>query len=557
MLLLPAQTLTGNNRIHHGDALTVLRGMASGSVNTIVTSPPYFGLRDYGVDGQIGLEQTPAEYVAALVAVFREARRVLRDDGTLFLNLGDSYYSPNGHSGGGSSPKSTLTGGGGKYRAGSKNEAMYETSRALRAQSYGNGGKEERGSIDRDLSSRNLCDEHRDAWLSRIVDIDCRLAHEQVAELCQQIPASMEALRAHLPTGDYSDPQLTKRSLDAIQDQAQTVLRAVGQVLAFPSSMTDECAPQPPGGLTRTGMLSVFLASIRSLTVCVQEFAHKWDAVAGTLYCNQDSASLCAELVDHIQCTSGYCSLVASWLNSPYIQPHCTTFYSIPKELKPKNLLGIPWRMAFALQDDGWILRSDIIWAKPNPMPESVTDRPTKAHEYIFLFAKSPRYYYDADAVREPHARLWDENNIGDNNGWVTGVKTGRVLGRKESPNNGLQGSMPNPLGRNRRTVWNVATQPFKGAHFATFPPKLIEPCILAGCPAGGVVLDTFFGAGTTGAVAVANQRRYVGIEINPEYIEIARQRIQDVELAMSLPVKTRKARRSSVPVDLDQTRMF
>ena len=191
----------------------------------------------------------------------------------------------------------------------------------------------------------------------------------------------------------------------------------------------------------------------------------------------------------------------------------------VPDGLKPKDLVGIPWRVALALQADGWYLRSDIIWHKPNPMPESVTDRPTKSHEYIFLITKSERYYYDAEAVKENDggkngARPYDER------------REGVVLGRATDPNGGLTKEWVAGSGRNKRSVWTVPTHPYSGAHFATFPPKLIEPCILAGCPVGGVVLDPFNGSGTTGVVALKHGRRYVGIELNPEYLEMARQRI-------------------------------
>lgn len=185
---------------------------------------------------------------------------------------------------------------------------------------------------------------------------------------------------------------------------------------------------------------------------------------------------------------------------------------------KPKDLLGIPWMVAFALRADGWYLRSDVIWAKPNPMPESVTDRPTKAHEYLFLLSKSARYYYDQDAIREPHSRDWHNESVGP--AYMT-AQDGRLDGGKR------QGT-GNPEGRNKRTVWTVASQPFPGAHFATFPPKLIEPCVLAGSPAGGTVLDPFSGAGTTGVVALRNDRDYVGVELNPEYAEMSRRRIED-----------------------------
>ncbi|OJT96811.1 MAG: site-specific DNA-methyltransferase [Rhizobium sp. 63-7] len=282
------------------------------SVHCCVTSPPYFGLRDYGVDGQLGLEATPDEFVEAMVAVFREVRRVLRDDGTLWLNLGDSY----------------------------------------------------------------------------------------AANRSYQVP-STKGGQKHGP------------------------------------------------GQSAGGKASV-----------------------------------------------------------------------IPDGLKPKDLIGIPWRVAFALQADGWYLRQDIIWHKPNPMPESVRDRCTKAHEYIFMFSKSPRYYFDSDAIKEPA---------------VSDHKSGN--GFKRDARKSYQNADGTPRGndeqwtgvgglRNRRSVWTVTTKPFKGAHFATFPPDLIEPCILAGCPEGGTVLDPFGGAGTTGLVAQAHGRNAILLELNPEYAAMARERI-------------------------------
>ena len=285
--------------IHIGDCLEVLRTLESGSVQCCVTSPPYWGLRDYGVEGQLGLEKTPDEYVAKMVDVFREVRRVLRDDGTLWLNLGDSYAANVKGSGGQNSKQPT--------NAGSFYDAKFDL---------------------------------------------------------------------------------------------------------------------------------------------------------GTL--------------------------------------------------KPKDLVGIPWRVAFALQADGWYLRQDIIWHKPNPMPESVRDRCTKAHEYIFLMSKSERYYFDSVAMREKAKREGSTNNSRETH---REYAMHRVYTVSEY--------------RNRRSVWTVSTQPFKGAHFATFPPKLIEPCILAGSKLGDTVIDPFNGAGTTGLVAHRHGREYVGIELNPEYAAIAEERIR------------------------------
>jgi DNA modification methylase len=286
-----------------------------------VTSPPYFGLRDYGHGGQIGLEPTPDEFVTALVQVFRAVRRVLRDDGTVWLNLGDSYASDTKGSGGDGSTSSLGT------------------------------------------------------------------------------------------TGHAQTPEATKRS----------------------------------GNRQR---------------MTPRKFNHG---------------------------------------------------------CKVKDLVGIPWMVAFALRADGWYLRSDIIWAKPNPMPESVTDRPTKAHEYLFLLSKGPRYFYDADAIRELDTTGHSDPGPRKQNGG----------GSIESLRGDWRGEPMAPtVGRNKRSVWTVATQPYPGAHFATFPPKLIEPCVLAGCPEGGVVLDPFAGAGTTGMIALRHNRSFTGIELSPAYAELARQRI-------------------------------
>ena len=236
-------------------------------------------------------------------------------------------------------------------------------------------------------------------------------------------------------------------------------------------------------------------------------------------------------------------------------------FATLPKRkdleggLKHKDLAGIPWRVAFALQADGWWLRQDIIWHKPNPMPESVTDRCTKAHEYIFLLTKSARYYYDNEAVKEPQIcsdpRLIKSGIVRSREyGYSTKENELRTGNRKydDVPINyagngtnvkGHKGNSMNTLDgkRNKRSVWTVAAKPFKGAHFATFPPDLIEPCILAGSAADTLVLDPFSGAGTTGVVAVQHGRRYIGIELNPVYLEMSRKRIQLVRDSLTVPM--------------------
>lgn len=315
--------------ILHGDCLATLKTLEANSVDCVVTSPPYWGLRDYGVPGQLGLEATPEEYVARMVEVFREVRRVLKPEGTLWLNLGDSYA--------GSTSGNTKTG--------------------------------------------------------------------------------LQALANKLTGGN--------REL---------------------------MPPSKQESLFRSG-------------------------------------------------------------EERHVRPD-----AVKAGLKPKDLVGIPWRVAFALQADGWYLRQDIIWHKPNPMPESVRDRCTKAHEYIFLLSSSPKYFFDADAVKEPCVSDHPAGNK---------VRMGS-RGRAGKEGWALDDSRSIPAeGRNKRSVWTVTPKPFKGAHFATFPPDLIEPCILAGCPEGGIVLDPFFGAGTTGLVAQRHGRKWIGIELNAEYVAIATRRIE------------------------------
>ena len=242
-------------------------------------------------------------------------------------------------------------------------------------------------------------------------------------------------------------------------------------------------------------------------------------------------------------------------------------FSTVGGVLKPKDLCGIPWRVAFALQERGWWLRQDIIWSKPNPMPESIRDRCTKAHEYLFLLSKSPRYYFDAAAIAEPLAsssvaRLAQDIDRQEGSDRVPGKSNGKMKAVYTKPYTGtstkdyaaagaqdasatkarivekiISGEMTT---RNKRSVWEVTTQPFSEAHFATFPPQLIEPCILAGCPSGGTVLDPFFGAGTTGLVADRLGRNAIGIELNPQYAEMAMRRIQaDSTLFADVSIET------------------
>jgi site-specific DNA-methyltransferase (adenine-specific) len=213
-----------------------------------------------------------------------------------------------------------------------------------------------------------------------------------------------------------------------------------------------------------------------------------------------------------------------------------TLWMNIGDKYQNGRLLGMPWRAAFALDQAGWVLRSDVIWHKPNAMPHSVKTRPTPDHEYIFLFSKTSRYYYDADAIREPHVTFTEKSKMrGGRNHF--GKRRGTPEQGKNAGNANLHDARWDqafhPKGRNKRTVWSVSLGKFRDAHFAVFPPKLIEPCILAGSPRGGVVLDPFFGAGTVGLVATELGRKYIGAELNPEYVEIARRRLASVQVGL------------------------
>ena len=328
-------------KIITGDALEQLKNLPDCSVDCCVTSPPYYGLRDYGVEGQIGLEETLDKYIDNLVKVFHEVKRVLKDDGTLWLNIGDSYA------------------GSGKGAA------------------------------------------------------------------------------------DYPD----------------------------------NAAKYKQG--TNRGMLGA----------------------------------------------------------------KATTQIKIPHDMKRKDLMGVPWLLAFALRADGWYLRQDIVWYKPNCMPESVTDRCTKSHEYIFLFSKSPKYYFDYKAIMEP-AVGFDESsprgskgtmtpNSGRRKGNSKSFRGGGAYTNNQSFNNSVSaerethGNVPNKTGlRRKRSVWSISTRGYTEAHYATFPESLVEPCILAGCRPRGTVLDPFLGSGTTAAVSTKHGRGFIGIELNPDNVNMARKRV-------------------------------
>ena len=335
--------MLNTNDTYFGDALEILQSFPNAWVNCIVTSPPYWGLRDYEHPLQVGMEKTPSEYIERLSKIFLEARRVLKDDGTLWLVIGDSYVGGKGQSG-----------------------------------NSGSGYQEDRRQRGESLN------------------------------------AGYQTVGGKKRTKPTDDRKMMKK-----------------------------------------------------------------------------------------------------------------------ERLKSKDLIGIPWRLALALQQDGWYLRQDIIWHKPNPMPESVRDRCTSSHEYIFLFSKSQQYYYNQDAIREPHK--YDGRKDTTFKGAVKLKDDTHTMHEK-----GMD-RWKNPLGKNKRSVWTVPVKSYPEAHFAVYPEELIEPCILAGCPEDGTVLDPFMGSGTTAQVAMMNGRNSIGIELNESYGDLISNRIKNIKHTLTARDKIKK----------------
>lgn len=495
-----------------GDCLDVLKTLDSQSVNCCVTSPPYYGLRDYGVDDQIGLEQTPEEYVSKLVDVFREVKRVLRDEGTVWLNLGDSYWGS--HSMGNCTPDAMgiqkhLSGcyGNAKQREWAKRDDLkpkdligipWRVAFALQQPYYSGDIKNE---LDR-------------LWIASMFDTEgCLFIHKREKgqasgggyhRKIDSFLAGIEVANTH--------PQITDRLLELI---------GLGSI----SSQSTEKNPKRKQEIYRYHLRS---NQAKQVIQEIYPYLVAKKHQARLLYACPPSGDEAAEI------------------------------HMALKGLHNGVQTDMDYPPPPSLYEKGYYLRSDIIWMKPNPMPESVKDRPTKSHEYIFLLSKNSKYYYDYEAVMERQKkssverleRGWNgngdrgypggpQNHLQNYMGKVDTDKLPKVRGYKEKDN----GSNPQhhgqdiypDKGRNKRTVWTVNTKPFKGAHFAVFPPKLITPCILAGCPKDGTVLDPFNGAGTTGMVAVKYGCNYIGIDLNPEYIEMSRERIEKANQQMSL----------------------
>jgi site-specific DNA-methyltransferase (cytosine-N4-specific) len=474
------------NRCIIGDCRESMRRMVAEGVRVqmCVTSPPYWGLRDYGHPGQLGLEPTPAEYVANMVDVFRLVRDLLADDGVLFLNLGDSYFG--GGRGGGSEGSKQRTNVGALIKA-PKWSSVNEP--APHAVPCGTSGKAPASSTARDCLCGSLCDACRKAYRIGKSRSDARRDPMPETLLSGSTRAHTESDSGRLPTSGLTDP--AGRSEDAIPAAATVQDLEAGPLLVSQASTTAESYLPRQGAPHQSAPPS-------ECQLCGCSFERCAQPSAGNSGCTCDTGS------QSVPSVTGRTDTVSS--GSAYL--HLTT-----NTLKPKDLMGMPWRVAFALQADGWYLRQDIIWAKPNPMPESVTDRCTKSHEYLFLLSKRERYYYDAAAIAEPHGSNWLEKR-----------KPYQIKGNGDRNDGGQPPQSANEQ-RNKRSVWTVATQPYSEAHFATFPPALIEPCILAGSRPGDVVLDPFFGSGTTGEVCERLGRRWIGCELSPEYGKLAAKR--------------------------------
>ena len=502
------------NTIINSDCIEGMKQLPDKSVHCCVTSPPYYGLRDYGHDGQIGLEETPDAYVSKLVEVFREVKRVLRDDGIVFLNLGDSYM-----------------GSGGAHKDHHANPGISNSairSGVQRGVSCGISGKEPEGYLMNGCFSENLCDECRGGYQNHKSHND--YLHDPMQVVSPSLPnlKNTELQNDHSPTLDSF--QKENHTLTSTQDLGSSQDHDDELQFSFQVSMPTESFLPLLGDCLQKD--NSFFDQPTDQTFSSDAFhpEHKLGGSIKTSYCNQGSVLPSGEQAQNNQCTSGYCSRCGSYSNSlrTYIKPQSYKEFSlIPNsKLKPKDLIGIPWLVAFALRADGWYLRQDIIWHKPNPMPESVTDRCTKSHEYIFLLSKSQKYYYDQDAVKEEQLQeSLERAKRGYNGNGDRGYPNGPQNHIKNYFNK-TDEEISKINGRNKRSVWTVTTKPFSEAHFATFPEDLIAPCIKAGCQEDGIVLDPFMGAGTTAVVARKLNRNYIGYELNPDYIMIAERRI-------------------------------
>ena len=457
-------------KILTGDCRETLKTLPDNSVHCVVTSPPYFGLRDYGCDGQIGLEATPDEFVAEMVAVFREVRRVLRDDGTCWINLGSSYAS------GGIDPSLSPL--------------------LQRVPSCGSDGTEPQDSPDADRA-------YHDSDDGRQVSTPTHHAGTARSGLSSEQAVSPPSQKVHDSEHPDSSAEFPAASPRAVQESTIPEFSSQPQAASFHASSASACQTAPQTCSPDAHQSVDNSACMRGTSLTTGPLAVR---TAG----KESFYSACRSP----DCKGiGHCGL-------------CWVSLTIPSlRFKQKDMIPIPWLVAMALQADGWWLRQDIIWHKPNPMPESVTDRCTKSHEYLFLLTKSARYYFDAIAIQEQATGIPCGNTKPTKGGraHAAGDETMRYSRNLHT----IEAAET----RNKRSVWTVPTKSYKGAHFATFPPALIKPCILAGCPEGGTVLDPFNGSGTTGEVARNCGCHYIGCELNPDYVELTTKRLKQGSL--------------------------
>lgn len=514
-----------------GDWIEQLKGMPDESVHCCVTSPPYWGLRDYGVSGQLGLERTPNEYVAKMVEGFREVRRVLRKDGVLFLNLGDTYA---GYHGNKRVPDDQAPSNKPGYVENMRASSVTSRrGRALRVASYDTSGKAPEGSQESGCLCGSLCDACRVAYRIGKSHNGSRPSAMPTASPSVPSREHTESAPDRLPTSDCSIR--ADRSGVASSDRGKTSGRAGEQPPVSPQSMLRLSSEQSQGAcLQAESRGAKCLLCARTLSDCVPQSVCMSGEIREISGRTEGTVSPCAGQEQNTQYTCDYCFIGDS--HRDY-----TTAY-----LKPKDLCGIPWMVAFALRADSWYLRQDIIWAKTNPMPESVRDRCTKSHEHLFLLSKSERYYFDQDAIKEPSVtndirRPYTSEGAWQMDGRPIEQRHGGELRNGRGGKNAFRGQGANrdsdtgpanrngrdmkDIGirefRNKRDVWVIGTKPYPEAHFATFPPKLVEPCVLAGCPPNGTVLDPFAGSGTVGQVCNEQGRNAILIELSEKYIPL------------------------------------
>jgi DNA modification methylase len=536
-------------KIIQGDCREVLKTLPDGSVDCCVTSPPYLGLRDYNVSGQIGLEQTPDEYVEQLVAVFREVRRVLADDGTLWLNLAPSYSNavPNM-----ADCVNRVLKGCSIFGF----DAETVASSAKRVAVAAHDKRTPDGKLFGLLGVEWESVEQRNDYFREVVDCfavprNRRTGVDCVADLVLGGAAATDTVQDVV-----NGAGVVFADLDANLQAELAVLRATGARSGHgddtPFAVKETGEPRTKCGVAwHSAWDSFALASgrkgIPDVDLVNQAVALRNGALSFACMLRDFEITQASEQKITFTSVGGGVRLVVSDVGHlmfsfvdgcliPY-----RALYDKAARLSNRNCakqeIDTPNMVKMALQEDGWICRQTIIWHKSNPMPESVKDRCTKAHEYIFLLSKSPKYYFDNEAIMEP--AIYGEQHAAKATSWGTNRKHPNKANVADYAFKGDNATCykkdDGRFMKNKRSVWTVTTKPYKGSHFATFPPALIAPMILAGCPVGGKVLDPFGGSGTTGEVSESLGRNSILIELNPDYIELQKKRTAQMGLGLCL----------------------